>query len=75
MVSIRLHPITTHTYVIKLRLQNGDIRAELKVKEILQLMEEMQLKWYYMYKGCLMTHRLLNWMPNTTRFHGRPQKH
>jgi len=48
------------------------------MKEILQYVEEMQLRWYGHVKRMpdeRLPRRLLYWQPNSTRPPGRPRKH
>jgi hypothetical protein len=61
----------------KNRMRNDDIRKELGVKNILQYIEETQLRWFGHVKR-MTDNRLpkqwLEWKPNTSRPRGRPRK-
>ena len=59
------------------RLRNVDIRKELKVKNILTIIEESQLRWYGHMRRMDDTQipkKLFNWRPKTKRPTGRPRK-
>jgi len=59
------------------RLRNENIRAELNVKDILQYIEETQLRWYGHVRrmsDSRTPQRWLQWKPSTTRPRGRPRK-
>ena len=59
------------------RLRNVDIRKELKVKSILTIIEESQLRWYGHMRRMDDTRipkKWFNWRPKTKRPTGRPRK-